>query len=113
MWLACEQFSMSFEPQFSYFASVAATHFDPKLLFDLAPQITSSLIILGMSFERYILVCYARDAKRILKKPRRLVIYVVVLTLIIISWGLLLLDFFKPFLFSDNLSEFSVSFAVN
>ncbi len=108
--LDCRELSDGY-PQFSFWASVVNNHKDPKLLFDLAPQMSNSMIILGMAFERYILVCYAKEAKKFLNRSKRSALYIVTILSMCFACGFLFLDFFKPTLFSENLSQFSVKFA--
>ncbi len=97
-----------FTLKYSFLSSISISRRDPKLLFDMGPQISSSFIILGMSIERYVMVCYASRAKLILKRSRRITFYFIMMTLMNLCWGLLALDFFEQSFFSDRLPNHSV-----
>ena len=68
----------------------------------------SRIAMLAMSFERYIKVCWATQAKDILTTTRRAILYLVIIFLLLISWVLLLLDFSNQLFFAFRFSEQSV-----
>ena len=107
--LSCEDFSAD-TAAFSSSSVFLSQHRDPRLMFDMGPQFSSCLVILGMSFERYIMVCFASQAKTVLTKTRRIVCYMVIILLMASCWALLIVDFSKQFLLAENLSEQSVKY---
>ena len=64
-----------------------------RWLLELMPHISQSLLILAMSFERFIFVCKAASAKQILSKKNRLVAYPILVLVILLSALFVLTDF--------------------
>ncbi len=76
-------------------------HYDPRLFIDMGPHVSNCLIILGMAYERYILVCFPSAAKTILSRKRRIILYAIILAIIAVCWTTLLTDFFEQLLLSS------------
>ena len=106
--LTCENhlFPQSVEFVFSNVQKHLYEHYDPRLLFDIGPQISNSLIMLGMAYERYILVCFGTDAKAILSRAKRLVLYICIVAAIAFFWTLFIVEFLKPYFFSDKIHNY-------
>ncbi len=64
--------------------------------------------MLGMAFERYVMVCHATNANRILSKSRRVTIYLIILVLVLVCAGLVAMDtidneFFLEYFYFDGI----------
>ena len=103
--MTCNEQRYTKQYRWSSVQTYLVNHRDPRLLFDLGAQVGNSLIILGMAYERYILVCWASDVKTILTRTRRFALYCAVIALIAFCWSFLIWDFFDPGYFSSQLSR--------
>ncbi len=79
-----------------------------RLISELVPHYSQCVLILCMSVERYILICHAASAARLLSKKRRILCYTLIVLLLLAVTGsvfTLMYPGFTPHFYEDYVNE--------